>query len=238
MPSYTSARTGLLSPVEIGGISKLLGVFALPALLFQNLATTDLSTIQWSFVGGVALAKFIVFALVVGLTYISEKKRSLKRTGRGMVEAGLRGRKGEGEKQKERVTSTYLFPSLPPSLPPSHPPSFPSGIMATQSNDFAFGIPICTALYSSTHPEYISFIYLLAPISLASLKPFPLPSFPSLPSSLSPTLLHSLTPYSINMPTLIFPVPVAKLLSSCVLPSHPIPPPHSLSPSLFFLRSS
>lgn len=102
IPSYTSARTGLLSPVEIGGISKLLGVFALPALLFQNLATTDLSTIQWSFVGGVALAKLIVFVLVVGLTYVSGRKKSLKRTGRGMVEAGLRGKSGgRGKKQRE-----------------------------------------------------------------------------------------------------------------------------------------
>lgn len=72
----------------------------MPALLFQNLATTDLSTIQWSFVGGVALAKLVVFVLVVGLTYVSERKRSGKRKGRGMVEAGLRGkdvrREGKG----------------------------------------------------------------------------------------------------------------------------------------------
>lgn len=40
------------------------------------------------------------------------------------------------------------------------------GIMATQSNDFAFGIPVSMALYSSTHPEYVAYIYLLAPISL------------------------------------------------------------------------
>jgi hypothetical protein len=62
--------------------------------LFQNLATTDLSTIQWSFVGGVALAKLIVFALVVTLTCVGERKRSVKRKGRGLVEAGLRGMEG------------------------------------------------------------------------------------------------------------------------------------------------
>ncbi|XP_021697452.1 integral membrane protein GPR155 [Aedes aegypti] len=44
-------------------------------------------------------------------------------------------------------------------------------IFCTQSNDFAIGFPIVTALYSKLHPEYASYIYLLAPISLAVLNP-------------------------------------------------------------------
>ncbi|XP_058838911.1 integral membrane protein GPR155 [Topomyia yanbarensis] len=44
-------------------------------------------------------------------------------------------------------------------------------IFCTQSNDFAIGFPIVTALYSKIHPEYASYIYLLAPISLAVLNP-------------------------------------------------------------------
>lgn len=49
-----------------------------------------------------------------------------------------------------------------------------SGILAifcTQSNDFAIGFPIVEALYSKIHPEYSSYIYLMAPISLAILNP-------------------------------------------------------------------
>lgn len=49
-----------------------------------------------------------------------------------------------------------------------------SGILAifcTQSNDFAIGYPIVDALYSKTHPEYATYIYLMAPISLALLNP-------------------------------------------------------------------
>jgi predicted Na+-dependent transporter len=49
-----------------------------------------------------------------------------------------------------------------------------SGILAifcTQSNDFAIGYPIVSALYKDVHPEYASYIYLLAPISLAVLNP-------------------------------------------------------------------
>lgn len=49
-----------------------------------------------------------------------------------------------------------------------------SGILAifcTQSNDFAIGWPIVSALYSKVHPEYSAYIYLMAPISLAVLNP-------------------------------------------------------------------
>lgn len=49
-----------------------------------------------------------------------------------------------------------------------------SGILAifcTQSNDFAIGYPIVSALYEKIHPEYSSYIYLMAPISLAVLNP-------------------------------------------------------------------
>ncbi|XP_066302413.1 lysosomal cholesterol signaling protein-like isoform X1 [Branchiostoma lanceolatum] len=44
-------------------------------------------------------------------------------------------------------------------------------IFATQSNDFALGYPIVKAIYSSSRPELLSYIYLLAPISVAILNP-------------------------------------------------------------------
>lgn len=49
-----------------------------------------------------------------------------------------------------------------------------AGILATfctQSNDFAIGYPILMALYQRAHPEYASYLYLMAPISLAILNP-------------------------------------------------------------------
>uniref|UniRef100_A0A1A9WP15 DEP domain-containing protein n=1 Tax=Glossina brevipalpis TaxID=37001 RepID=A0A1A9WP15_9MUSC len=45
------------------------------------------------------------------------------------------------------------------------------GIFCTQSNDFAIGYPIVMALYKTIHPEYASYLYLMAPISLAILNP-------------------------------------------------------------------
>ncbi|KAH8345752.1 hypothetical protein KR067_003058 [Drosophila pandora] len=44
-------------------------------------------------------------------------------------------------------------------------------IFCTQSNDFAIGYPIVMALYKDIHPEYASYLYLMAPISLAILNP-------------------------------------------------------------------
>ncbi|XP_028148362.2 integral membrane protein GPR155 [Diabrotica virgifera virgifera] len=44
-------------------------------------------------------------------------------------------------------------------------------IFCTQSNDFAIGYPIVAALYKQTHPEYATYLYLMAPISLAILNP-------------------------------------------------------------------
>uniref|UniRef100_H0XFN7 G protein-coupled receptor 155 n=1 Tax=Otolemur garnettii TaxID=30611 RepID=H0XFN7_OTOGA len=44
-------------------------------------------------------------------------------------------------------------------------------IFATQSNDFALGYPIVEALYHTTYPEYLQYIYLVAPISLMMLNP-------------------------------------------------------------------
>lgn len=45
-------------------------------------------------------------------------------------------------------------------------------IFCTQSNDFAIGFPIVAALYNKTHPDYVSYLYLLAPVSLVILNPF------------------------------------------------------------------
>ncbi|XP_067650472.1 lysosomal cholesterol signaling protein-like isoform X2 [Haliotis asinina] len=45
------------------------------------------------------------------------------------------------------------------------------GIFSTQSNDFAVGYPILQALYQNSHPDYLQYIYLVAPISLVFLNP-------------------------------------------------------------------
>lgn len=44
-------------------------------------------------------------------------------------------------------------------------------IFVSQSNDFALGVPIVDAIYSDSHPNFINYIYLIAPISLCVLNP-------------------------------------------------------------------
>ncbi|XP_060908969.1 lysosomal cholesterol signaling protein-like [Labrus mixtus] len=44
-------------------------------------------------------------------------------------------------------------------------------IFATQSNDFSLGYPIIEALYKRTNPQYLQYIYLVAPVSLIILNP-------------------------------------------------------------------
>ena len=44
-------------------------------------------------------------------------------------------------------------------------------IFVSQSNDFALGLPIVDAIYSESHPNFLNYIYLLAPISLCILNP-------------------------------------------------------------------
>lgn len=44
-------------------------------------------------------------------------------------------------------------------------------IFCTQSNDFAIGAPIVNALYEHNHTDYPSYLYLMAPLSLAILNP-------------------------------------------------------------------
>lgn len=45
-------------------------------------------------------------------------------------------------------------------------------IFCTQTNDFAIGVPIVAGLYGKTHPEFVAYLYLMAPISLTILNPF------------------------------------------------------------------
>lgn len=45
------------------------------------------------------------------------------------------------------------------------------GILCSQSNDLALGLPLVKAMYQDTNPEYINYLYLMIPISLVILNP-------------------------------------------------------------------
>lgn len=96
---YVFGYFKIIPPSEARSIGTLVGKLALPALLFKNLAILDLSSISWSFLGGMLIAKFSLFLGVVIITLLVTRPFSVGRAG--------------------------LY-----------------GIFATQSNDFALGLPI------------------------------------------------------------------------------------------------
>ncbi|KYN35218.1 hypothetical protein ALC56_10393 [Trachymyrmex septentrionalis] len=72
---------------------------------------------------------------------------------------------------KSCVFITVLVVSLVIQKPSNPGRAALFAIFTTQSNDFAIGYPMIYALYGRTHPEYATYLYLMAPISLAILNP-------------------------------------------------------------------
>ena len=70
---YLSGKFGLISEQESNGISIFVGDFSLPALIFQSLAISNLSTINWSFVNGIFVSKMFLFILISIITLIITK---------------------------------------------------------------------------------------------------------------------------------------------------------------------
>lgn len=72
---------------------------------------------------------------------------------------------------KAAVFVTVLIVSMLVTRPMDMSKSGLFAIFCTQSNDFALGYPIVAALYAKTHPDFPSYLYLMAPISLIVLNP-------------------------------------------------------------------
>lgn len=125
---YIAGRFNIITEVEAKGMNTFVGSFSLPALIFISLCQLDLTTVNYTFLLSILIAKSILFFGVMAVTYAVVKN------------------------QKSSKTALY-------------------SIFVTQSNDFALGFPILSAIYGDSHPEYASYMYLLAPISLVILNP-------------------------------------------------------------------
>ncbi|XP_058291476.1 integral membrane protein GPR155 [Hylobates moloch] len=126
---YIAGRANVITSTQAKGLGNFVSRFALPALLFKNMVVLNFSSVDWSFLYSILIAKACVFFIVCILTLLVASPDS-------------------------RFSKAGLFP-----------------IFATQSNDFALGYPIVEALYQTTYPEYLQYIYLVAPISLMMLNP-------------------------------------------------------------------
>ena len=126
---YVAGQLNLLTNTHGSGLSRYIGNFALPAVIFRSLVTVQFEDLSWGLLGSVLLAKAIVFLVTGAITFLVERPRN--------------------------YASVGLY-----------------SIFVTQSNDFAIGLPIITALYTESHPNFIRYMYIVAPISLAVLNPF------------------------------------------------------------------
>ena len=79
---YISKRTGFFSREAKAGLGELVGKVALPALLFQAIATLRLSDLKAEFIVGVLVAKALLFLITIG---------SAKLAGRGLADAAMWG---------------------------------------------------------------------------------------------------------------------------------------------------
>lgn len=103
---YGLRVTKILTGEHAAGVSRLVGRVGLPSVLFLAMSTIDFDGVQWLFILGMALARFLVFWVVIGLSLL------LGSGGRASLpEAALR------------------------------------AVFATQSNDFALGLPVMSAIY-------------------------------------------------------------------------------------------
>jgi predicted permease len=125
---YLTGALNLISKSQSDGLHLFVGYLSLPALLFNALATVDMTSINWIFLTSIFFSKLIIFVAAIGITFMVMRPLNF-----GMA---------------------AIF-----------------AIFVSQSNDFALGYPILEAIYSTSHPDYLRYIYLIAPVSLCILNP-------------------------------------------------------------------
>lgn len=62
---YISARAHWISDTQVKGLGIFVSKFALPALLFQNMATLNFSSVKWTFLVSVLISKSVIFVLII-----------------------------------------------------------------------------------------------------------------------------------------------------------------------------
>ena len=73
---WAAGALGLFGAKESKGIGVFVGKFSLPALIFTSLATLDLSSIKWSFLLAMLVAKSSIFTLIMILEVVLNKNPS------------------------------------------------------------------------------------------------------------------------------------------------------------------
>ncbi|XP_026762857.1 integral membrane protein GPR155 isoform X2 [Galleria mellonella] len=78
---YIAGRFDVVSSTESKGIATFVGTFALPSLIFLSLARLDFTTVNWTFLLAILIAKAIIFFAVIIVTLLVSKPLHLGRAG-------------------------------------------------------------------------------------------------------------------------------------------------------------
>lgn len=78
---YIAGRLNVVSSTESKGIATFVGTFALPSLIFVSLARLDFTTVNWTFLLAILLAKGVIFLGVIVVTVSVSKPIHFGRAG-------------------------------------------------------------------------------------------------------------------------------------------------------------
>ncbi|XP_028179036.1 integral membrane protein GPR155 isoform X1 [Ostrinia furnacalis] len=78
---YIAGRLNVVSSTESKGIGTFVGTFALPSLIFVSLARLDFTTVNWTFLLAILLAKGVIFLGVIVITVFVSKPINFGRAG-------------------------------------------------------------------------------------------------------------------------------------------------------------
>ena len=124
--------------------------YALPCTVMIGIASIDFSRVSWVFVVAVFVAKTFTFCVTVAVTVMTSSSADMKKS--ASVDDDAMTAANERTQERKMAWKKAAI----------------RGMFTTLSNDFALGVPIFSALFS---PEYVSYIYLVAPITLVLLNP-------------------------------------------------------------------
>ncbi|KAG2459372.1 GP155 protein, partial [Polypterus senegalus] len=158
---YIAGRANIITSSQAKGLGNFVSKFALPALLFKNMVLLDFANVIWSFLWSILIAKVTVFVIVCVLTLLVASPDSR------LSKAGL----------------FSIFATQSNDFALGYPHCLDL-LMLQEKTRGEYGRFIChlqlftelidtyfDALYGNTYPEYLQYIYLVAPISLMILNP-------------------------------------------------------------------
>jgi predicted permease len=178
---YTCRRTRVFSKSDVEGISGFVARIALPVLILLHTATLDLSTLSETsrLIAAVLVGKLSLFLIVVSITGVTAFAADTaydRRADTGATDPGTE-RLHTTQGAERSINSTQQQQQQQQQQQPQM--SRPAGrawmrraglnaIFATQTNDFALGLPLFSAIWGD---QYTSTIFVVGVVQLGVLNP-------------------------------------------------------------------